>query len=157
MNRQSICLLCRDFLYKSKKSESVTDNGEFRIFIFWWRWRIARWASALTGTPRLKTAHRAVFLTAVSITALKICGTQKRTADLVEMAVIETASWNNSSGLSTCLVCYLRFPRRYGSKQPYRFGRLWYLTGAEPLSRSCSPLHDARSEAAARNGRTKAA
>lgn len=31
---------------------------------------IARWASALTDTPRLKTVHRTVFLTAVSITVL---------------------------------------------------------------------------------------
>lgn len=32
--------LCHNFLlYKKTKSESVTDNGEFRIFIFWWRWR----------------------------------------------------------------------------------------------------------------------
>ena len=39
IKRQSIHTLCRNFLYKNKKSESITDNGEFRIFIFWWRKR----------------------------------------------------------------------------------------------------------------------
>lgn len=57
---------------------------------------------------------------------------------LVEMAVIETASENSPIPLSTCLVYALAFPFLTVHKQAVRIGRLWWMTGYEPLA--CSPL-----------------
>lgn len=53
---------------------------------------IARCASAPTDTPRLKTVHRTVFLTAVSITFYIKKECNKALFLMVEMVVIETTS-----------------------------------------------------------------
>jgi len=56
----------------------------------------------------------------------------------------ESNSRPNSArqGLYECSLS-LGFPSLNDGKQPFSYGRLLYLTEAEPLFRSCSPLIDA--------------
>ena len=53
---------------------------------------------------------------------------------LVEPAVIETASENPSSQLSTSVVYLLGFPRRNADKQAFRFGISLFMKRAGDLS-----------------------
>lgn len=104
---------------------------------------IARLASALADTPRLKTVHRTVFLTAVSITFHSI---NKRAPQ--GHSFIFGGDGGNRNRVrnhlakgSTSVVYYLGFPQPIGNKQPIGIGSLLYLTEAKALFRSCSPLN----------------
>ena len=99
---------------------------------------IARLASALADTPRLKTVHRTVFLTAVSITFHSI---NKRAPQ--GYSFIFGGDGGNRNRVrnhlakgSTSVVYYLGFPQPIGNKQPIGIGSLLYLTEAKALYRA---------------------
>ena len=112
----------------NRKSETVTDDNKFRIILCWWRWR----------KPKLRFVRCfAVFAFICPFCCRKRWTVRFRLPKknepkpknrfrfvLVEMAVIETASENPSSMLSTSVGGLLSFPRRCADRQAHRFGIL---------------------------------
>ena len=130
-------------------------HGFAVVLFFWWRWRCVVIGFAARRKPRAVSV-RALRRSSFPHKEFSLRGPrfgfdylailhQKTTPRfcrgavfLVEMAVIETASENSPIPLSTCLVYALAFPFLTAHKQAARIGRLWWMTGYEPLT--CSPL-----------------
>ena len=108
-------------------TEKNRPKSKNNLGLFWWRW-------TATEAPLRSLLRNLRFLCPFCFAKDGLCGfdyLKKRTQTenrfrfvLVEMAVIETASENPSSMLSTSVGGLLSFPRRCADRQAHRFGIL---------------------------------